>query len=97
MCYVTTLSVDENKSRSIFKSRKKKKVMRCKVRGAVFKRKNISSVSICKNFEQDFDFPYDTVQKLDAIIESRKKDLLNKIKCIQVIQKRMPKEFHDYT
>ena len=94
MCYVTNLGVEEDKSRS--SSHKKHHVIRCKVRGAIFKRKNVSSVSICKNFEQDFDFPFDTVERLDSIIESRKIEILQKIKKIQVIQKRLPKSFHDY-
>ena len=54
--------------------------MRCKLRGAIFQRKNISTTSICKNFEQEFNFPLDTVEKLDSIIESRKKEIMLKIK-----------------
>jgi hypothetical protein len=70
--------------------------MKCKVRGAFFQRKNTSTVSICKNFEEDFNFPLDTVEKLDSIIESQKREIRRKIEKIQIIQKRLPKSLHDY-
>jgi len=82
MCYVTTLHEYEEDIVTLqgtIKKNKLSKVMKCKVRGAIFQRKNISTVSTCKNFEEDFNFPLDTVEKLDSIIESRKKEIMYRI------------------
>ena len=107
MCYVE-INVEEKENEKKNKASAHEDVsLPCSITGAIFKynwpvagedrdyRQN-KYTSKCKNFQQDFNFPKDSQEKLEIILENRMKEINQKIEHIKLIQKRLPKALHNY-
>lgn len=69
----------------------------CRIVGSIFSRDGETMCSKIESFHHIFDFPKDSSEKLENIIEQKKTLVERKIKYIWSIQKRLPKEYFDYS
>ena len=99
MCYVEIKKDEEEKSKDLANHDDTASTheLPCLIRGAIFKSDGQNKyISKCKNFQQNFNFPQDSQEKLENILENRMKEINQKIEHIKLIQKRLPKALHNY-